>query len=343
MNPYRTISMTFEPLVEHARGPLAEIVHAGAIAVVDHHGKLLGQVGNADAMCFTRSTLKPFQALPFMQGGGATHFGFEPEHIALLCASHNGEDMHVLKVDEMLTRIGHSHASLQCGCHVPLRFSYGGLTPPANLQFDERHNNCSGKHAGFLGYCVQHGLALKNHLLPAHPLQQSIRQAVASVTRLDETQLVEGVDGCSAPNYAMPLSRLAFSFSRFASGKQDTEFGEEFESLGNAMLAHPEMVSGTGRNDLAFTKAGRGDWLTKIGADGVQVIASKSRRQAIAIKVISGHMPALYAAAVTALEQAGWLDNEQRELLKPWGHQKLLSAKGVQVGEIRAVFQLAPR
>ena len=226
--------MTFEPLVEHTRGPLAEIVHAGAIAVVDHHGKLLGQVGNADAICFTRSTLKPFQALPFMQGGGAAHFGFEPEHIALLCASHNGEDMHVLKVDEMLTRIGHSHASLQCGCHVPLRFSYGGLTPPANLQFDERHNNCSGKHAGFLGYCVQHGLALKDHLLPAHPLQQSIRQAVASVTRLDETQLVEGVDGCSAPNYAMPLSRLAFSFARLASGKQDTEYGEEFESLGNA-------------------------------------------------------------------------------------------------------------
>lgn len=332
--------MTFENLVEHTRGPLPEIIHAGAIAVVDHHGKLLASVGNADAMCFTRSTLKPFQALPFMQGGGASHFGFEPEHIALLCASHNGEDMHVQKVDEMLTRIGRSHASLQCGCHVPLRFSYGGLTPPADLQFDERHNNCSGKHSGFLGYCVQHGLALDDHLSPAHPLQRAIRQSVAAVTRLDETELVSGVDGCSAPNYALPLSRLAFSFARLAGGMQDTEFGEAFEPLGNAMLAHPEMVSGTGRNDLAFTRAGRGDWLTKIGADGVQVIASKSRRQAIAIKVISGHMPALYAAAVAALEQAGWLDDQQRERLKPWGHQTLLSAKGVQVGEICTVFRL---
>ena len=334
--------MTFEPLVEHTRGSLAEIVHAGAIAVVDHHGQVLAHAGDAHAMCFTRSTLKPFQALPFMQGGGAAYFGFKPEHIAMLCASHNGEDMHVLRVDEMLACIGRNHSSLQCGCHIPLRFSYSGLTPPSNLHFDERHNNCSGKHAGFLGYCVQHGLALKDHLLPAHPLQQSIRQAVASVTRLDETQLVEGVDGCSAPNYAMPLSRLALSFARLASGKQDTEYGETFESLVNAMLAHPEMVSGTGRNDLAFTKAGRGDWLTKIGADGVQVIASKSRRQAIAIKVISGHMPALYAAAVSALEQAGWLDDEQRELLKPWGHQKLLSAKGFQVGEVRTVYRLNP-
>ena len=332
--------MTFEPLVEHTRGPLAEIIHAGAIAVVDHHGKLLASVGDADAMCFTRSTLKPFQALPFMQGGGAAYFGFEPEHIALLCASHNGEDMHARKVDEMLARIGHSHASLQCGCHVPLRFSYGGLAPPPGLRFDERHNNCSGKHAGFLGYCVQHGLPLANHLVPAHPLQKAIKQSVAAVTRLDETQLVGGIDGCSAPNYAMPLSRLAFSFARLASGGQDSEFGQEFEALSHAMLAHPEMVSGTGRNDLAFTRAGRGDWLTKIGADGVQVIASKIRRQAIAIKVISGHMPALYAAAVAALEQLGWLDDEQRALLKAWARQELLSAKGVQVGEIRTVYRL---
>ena len=334
--------MTFEPLVEHTRGPLAEIIHAGAIAVVDHHGNVLARVGDAHAVCFTRSTLKPFQALPFMQGGGAVHFGFGPDHIAMLCASHNGEDMHVLKVSQMLTRIGRSHASLQCGCHIPLRFSYSGLAPPSDAQFDERHNNCSGKHAGFLGYCVQHGLALKDHLLIAHPLQQSIRQAVAAVSRLDQLQLIEGVDGCSAPNYAMPLSRLALSFARLASGQQDTEFGKEFEQLANAMLAHPELVSGTGRNDLAFTLAGRGDWLTKIGADGVQVIASKSRRQAIAIKVISGNMPALYAAAVAALEQMGWLDSGQSEQLKTWGHQKLLSARGIQVGEVRTVFTLKP-
>lgn len=339
LDPCRVINMTFEPLVEHTRGSLAEIIHAGAIALVDRHGVLLGGVGDPEAMCFTRSTLKPFQALPLMQSGGATHFGFEPAHIALLCASHNGEDKHVLKVDEMLSRIGLAHISLQCGCHVPLRFSYGGLTAPSDLRFDERHNNCSGKHAGFLAYCVQHGLPLQNHLEPAHPLQRAIRSAVAAVARLDESDLVSGVDGCSAPNYAMPLSRLAFSFARLASGAQDAEFGQSFETLGHAMLAHPEMISGTGRNDLAFTRAGRGDWLTKIGADGVQVIASKSRGQAVAIKVISGHMPALYAAAVAALDQLGWLDENQQELLKPWGHQKLLSAKGVPVGEIRAVFQ----
>ena len=335
--------MTFEPLVEHTRGPLAEIVHAGAVAVVDATGRVLHSAGDPHAVTFTRSTIKPFQALPFMQGGGAAHFDFAPEHIALLCASHNGEDMHVQKVDEMLEKVGKPFSSLQCGCHVPLRFSYGGLTPPPGATFDERYNNCSGKHTGFLAYCVQHGLPLEDHLAPTHALQKTIRSHVARVARLDEEQLVAGTDGCSAPNYAMPLSRLALCFARLASGRADAEFGESFEVLGDAMGAHPEMVSGTGRNDLAFTRAGRGDWLTKIGADGVQVIASKSRRQGIAVKVISGHMPALYTAAVAALDQAGWLDDHQRELLAPWGDQKIVNARGREVGDIRAVFKLGSR
>ncbi len=332
--------MKFVPLVEHTRGTLAEIVHAGAVAVVNAQGKLLASAGDAHALCFTRSTLKPFQALPLLQGGGIKAFGFTPAQTALLCASHNGEDMHVTQVDDMLRKIGHTYRSLQCGCHVPLRFSYSGQTPPADLHYDERHNNCSGKHTGFLAFCVQHGLGIDNHLAPDHPLQAAIRQQVMRVTGATPSQLVSGIDGCSAPNYAMPLSKLAFAFARLASGERDTELGEHLSMLANAMVQHPEMVSGTGRNDLAFTQAGRGDWITKIGADGVQVIASISRQEAVAIKVISGHMPALYAAAVHTLQQLGWLDASQREQLQPWVYQLLTNARGTKVGEVRCCFKL---
>ncbi len=332
--------MKFEALIEHIRGPLAEIVHAGAIAVVNARGQPQASVGDAHAMSFTRSTIKPFQALPFLIGGGIKAFGFTPQQTALLCASHNGEDMHVAQVDDMLRKIGQPYQALQCGCHVPLRFSYGGLVPPADLQFDERHNNCSGKHTGFLAFCVQHGLSLDNHLAPDHPLQVAIHQQVMRATGADASQLVAGTDGCSAPNYAMPLSKLAYAFARLASGAHDSELGEHFAVLCSAMGQHPEMVSGTGRNDLAFTQAGRGDWITKIGADGVQVIASISRQEAIAIKVISGHMPALYAAAVETMEQLGWLDTQQREMLKPWACQTLLNAKSKAVGEIKPCFNL---
>ncbi len=332
--------MLFAPIVEHTRGSLPEIVHSGAVAVVNLKGELQASVGDPHAMAFTRSTLKPFQALPFLQAGGVQHFGFTSEQTALLCASHNGEDMHVTQVDGMLHKIGHTHRSLQCGCHVPLRFSYGGLAPPADVQYDERHNNCSGKHTGFVAFCIQHGLSLENHLAPEHPLQVAIHQAVMRVACCDASSLVAGTDGCSAPNYAMPLSKLALCFARLASGAQDAEFGEHFAMLSHAMGAHPEMVSGTGRNDLAFTQAGRGDWITKIGADGVQVIASIARHEAIAIKIISGHMPALYAAAVESMDQLGWLDAQQREVLDPWRHQTLFNARGKIVGNVRPCFQL---
>ena len=332
--------MKFIPLIEHMRGSLPEIVHPGAIAVVNASGQLIRSAGDAEALSFTRSTLKPFQALPFVQGGGLKHFGFTQKQTALLCASHNGEDMHVAQVDDMLRKVGQPYKALQCGCHVPLRFSYGGLTAPEGLQFDERHNNCSGKHAGFLGYCVQHGHALANCLAPEHPLQRAIYKSVLQTTQVDPAQIIAGIDGCSAPNYAMPLAKLAFAFARLAGGSADAELGESFELLRDAMMKHPEMISGTGRNDLAFTQVGRGDWITKIGADGVQVIASVSRQEAIAIKVISGHMPALYAAAVVALDQLGWLNAQQREALKPWAPLPILNARGVQTGEMRAVFRL---
>ena len=139
---------------------------------------------------------------------------------------------------------------------------------------------------------------------------------------------------------AMPLSRLAMSYARLASGANDPRYGEAFEALSNAMVQHPELVSGTARNDLALTLAGRGDWVCKIGADGVQVIGSKSRQQALAIKIADGSKPALYAATVAVLDQLGWLDAQQREELAPWRAQQLSNARGLHVGERRACFVL---
>jgi len=106
------------------------------------------------------------------------------------------------------------------------------------------------------------------------------------------------------------------------------------------MSTHPDMVSGTGRNDAAFMQAGRGDWVTKIGADGVQVIGSKSRGEALAIKISDGNKTALYAAAVETLDQLGWLDDAQRALLAPWRATEILSARGATVGQRRAAFHL---
>jgi L-asparaginase II len=233
-----------------------------------------------------------------------------------------------------------TYKALRCGCHVPGLFTLMDTAPPAGLVYDERHNNCSGKHAGFLAYCVQHGLSLEDYTDPTHPLQQAIRCDVARAVGMDANDFKMGIDGCSAPNYALPLSRLAYGYARLASGVRDAEFGASFATLSEAMTVHPDLVSGTGRNDLAFMRAGRGDWVSKIGADGVQVVGSKSRGEAFAIKIIDANKTALFAASVEVLEQLGWLDDTQREELKPWRAQAIINARGLRVGERLPVLKL---
>ncbi len=310
------------------------------MAVVNRQGKVLAQVGDPHWLTFSRSTLKALQALPFMQADGPGQFGFSQEQVALLCASHNGEDRHVAVVQGMLDQADLTYKALRCGCHVPGLFTQLDQAPPPGLVFDERHNNCSGKHAGFLAYCVQHGLSLDDYTEPTHPLQQAIRRDVARAVDMDANELKLGIDGCSAPNYALPLSKLAYGYARLVSGLKDAEFGASFALLGEAMSAHPELVSGRGRNDLAFMQAGRGDWVSKVGADGVQVLGSKSRGEAFAIKIIDGNKPALFAASVEVLEQLGWLDDAQREALAPWRAQAIVNARGLRVGERLPVFKL---
>jgi L-asparaginase II len=324
------------PLIETTRGATPECLHFGAVAVTDTHGHVLAHAGDPRLVTFTRSTLKPLQALPFMQAGGPRALGFTQAQVAMLCASHSGEPMHVTQVQGMLDKAHVPYRRLQCGCHVPLFVELG----QAAGEYDERHHNCSGKHAGFLACCVQHGWDLDSYLDPTHPLQQAVRRDVARAAGLAPDDMKMGIDGCSAPNYAMPLAKLAGAYARLASGAADAEFGASFAHLADAMTAHPELVSGTGRNDLAFMRAGRGDWVSKTGADGVQVVASRSRGAALALKIADGNKVAATAATVAVLDQLGWLDDAQRAELRPWRAEAVTNIRGARVGERRAVFAL---
>jgi L-asparaginase II len=328
------------PLVELRRGGTLECLHFGAVAVADARGQLVASAGDPRWISFSRSTLKPLQALPFVQAGGPLQLAFSREQVAMMCASHNGEPMHVAHIQGMLDKAGLTRQALQCGCHLPLFVEAGVAPAPPPGTYDERHHNCSGKHCGFLACCVQHGWPVTSYLAPAHPLQQAVRRDVARALAMKPEDLKMGIDGCSAPNYAMPLVNLARAYARLASGAADPEFSQSFAQLADAMTAHPELVSGNGRSDLAFTRAGRGDWLCKAGAEGVQALASKSRAQALVVKISDGNSTALNAATVAVLDQLGWLDARQREQLRPWRAEAIANARGTQVGERRPAFQL---
>jgi L-asparaginase II len=327
------------PITVACRGGHPENIHHGSFAVVDAQGRLLASVGDVEAPLFTRSSLKPFQAMPLI-AHAADRYGLSDADVALLCASHSGEPMHVERVAALLAKIGAGEANLACGSHVPFFFGATGATPEPGARFNRLHHNCSGKHTGMLLLAHALGVPQAGYLDLHHPVQQKIVASVSHFSGVPIDQLVRGTDGCSAPNYALPLRALAHAFARLTLQKPDPVYGRAPQRIARAMSAHPELVSGQGRNDLALMRAGRGDWVSKVGADGVQVLASFSRGVGIAAKVSDGLLPPLMVAFVSALEQLDWLGDQARADLATLIPPPLKNAAGIEVGEMRAVLTL---
>jgi L-asparaginase II len=321
------------PLVRTTRGGFPECVHVGSIAVVDADGKLVAGAGDAHGLNFTRSALKPLQALGFVADGGMGLFGFDSQMLALMCASHGGEAVHVRIVQRMLERIGARESDLRCGCHPPSYYTHTSTCPPPGARFSQLHHNCSGKHAGFLAYCRMHGQPLAAYLDRDSPLQQRVR---ANVERFaGSRELPMGIDGCSAPNFAMPLSALAHTFCRLAAGESP-----ELAALAYAMTRHPDLVSGTNRSDLMLMQAGNGDWVSKVGADGVQAIGVRSRGIGIAIRIADGNRRALHVAALAVLQQLGLIEAPAATPLAPLDERVIRNYRGIAVGAVEPTFSL---
>lgn len=321
------------PLVRTTRGGFAECVHLGSIAVVDASGRLVAGAGDAHGLNFTRSALKPLQALAFVADGGMAHFGFDSQMLALMCASHGGEAVHVQVVRRMLARIGAKESDLHCGCHPPSYYTHTSTCPPPGARFSPLHHNCSGKHAGFLAYCRMHGQPLARYLDLDSPLQQRVRAIVERFA--GSRDLPMGMDGCSAPNYAMPLSALAHTFSRLAVGETP-----ELAALAYAMKRHPDLVSGTRRGDLMLMRTGGGDWVSKVGADGVQAIGVRSRGIGIAIRIADGNRRAMHVATVAVLQQLGLIDAAAGTPLAPLDERVIRNYRGIAVGTVEPAFSL---
>ncbi len=324
------------PIAVSTRGGYPENVFYGSLAVVDRAGKLVASVGDVDAPIFTRSALKPLQALPLVANPRFAEYGLTAREIALLCSSHNGEAMHADTAQRLLAKIGLTDSALQCGSHAPYWYKWNDQLPEPGKRWSAYFHNCSGKHSGMLLQAKLLSTATETYLEPAHAVQQLIRDAVAYATgAADPAAMRWGTDGCSAPNFAVPLRGLARAFAWLSSVDDDARYGGAPRVLFEAMAAHPEMVSGEGRNDLALATAGRGDWATKVGADGVQTLASRSRGIGIAAKVSDGNGRALMVAFCSVLEQLDMLDDQARAELAPWAGMSIKSVRGIEVGRLQ--------
>ncbi len=225
--------------VEVHRGPLVESRHAGRVAVARDDGSMVFVWGDAATPVYPRSAIKALQALPLVESGAADAYGFDDPALALACASHNGAAEHVAVADRMLACAGVGPDDLGCGTHWPyeqsslIALARSGGTPSA------LHNNCSGKHAGFLALARRRGHPLAGYVTADHPVQVEVRGAVEAMTGAALGTDVCGTDGCSIPTYAIPLDRLALAFARFGTGRGlPAQRAEAARRLRVAVAAH---------------------------------------------------------------------------------------------------------
>lgn len=276
-------------LVEVTRGALVESWHRGAVAIADADGRVLLALGDIDRPTYPRSAVKALQAIPLIESGAAAAFGLGQVELAIACASHSGEEMHIDTVRTLLAKAGLDEQQLACGAHWPMSERVSRDLTRAGKSPSSIHNNCSGKHASMLATAVHRGLDPRGYERPEHGVQEEIRRVISEVCGVTLEPDAMGVDGCSVPTFALPLTALATGFARLASGRGfSSARAEAAQRLMRACFAAPHLVAGEGRFDtVVMRKLGDAAFL-KGGAEGVHCAALPALGIGVAIKVDDG-------------------------------------------------------
>lgn len=294
------------PMVELWRGELLESTHQGHAVICNGQGEITAAWGDPGRVIFPRSSCKMLQALPLVESGAADAVGLTPAQLALSCASHQGAALHVGAVRDWLTGLGLAESDLRCGSHEPYDRAERDRLIRAEEGPCQYHNNCSGKHAGFLTYS-RHIKAGPEYVDPDHPLQRAIRAAFEEVT--GEASPGFGIDGCSAPNFATSVAGLARAMGWFAAARETGGARERAAGrLTRAMAQFPEFVAGEGRACTELMRAMGGRVALKTGAEAVFVAILPEQGLGIALKIEDGSTRASEAAIAGLLVHLGVLD-----------------------------------
>jgi L-asparaginase II len=337
--------MTVNPVLVHAlRGGIVESQHRGALAVIDADGAVHTALGDIDRPIFPRSAVKVLQALPLVESGAAERYGLTDAELALACASHGGEPEHAATAAGMLAKAGVDVMALECGTHWPYHDASIKALAAAGQQPSALHNNCSGKHSGFV--CVGCLMAaergadarafLRGYVAPEHPVMQEVTAAMQAATGYDLGRSARGTDGCSIPTYALPLRHLAHAFARVATGVGlRPGHARAAQRLREAVAAAPFMVAGSGRFDTRVMSALGPRVFCKVGAEGVHCAAFPELGLGVAIKMDDGNnaraVEVVMAAAIAALLP---LEGASADLLSELANLPLRNWNGIEVGRL---------
>ena len=329
-------------VVEATRGKAIESAHRGAGAVVDADGRLVMAFGDAERAVYPRSAIKALQALPLIESGAADRLGLTDKEIALACASHSGGDEHVATARAMLAKAGRDEEVLECGVHWPLgedearALARSGRTPSA------LHNNCSGKHAGFVCVCCAMGVEPEHYVAPDHAVQREVAAAIAAVTGVALSEETRGIDGCAIPTYAVPLIALARGFARLGSAERLSPARRKAAArIRSAVAAHPSTVAGRGRFDTEIMSLLGARAFTKGGAEGVFCAALPEAELGLAVKADDGGGRAAQVMIAALIQRFGGFDDGTAARLQPFISLRLLNWNGAEVGRLRPAGPLA--
>jgi L-asparaginase II len=330
-------------LVEIVRGMTVESRHRGSLVAVDSSGATVAALGDPETMIFPRSAIKPIQsALVMAETGAAQAFDVGEPELALACSSHSAESVHVEAVRAWLTRLGYQPANLECGAQDPSDIDSLHDLYRAQGRAGPEHNNCSGKHTGFLTICRHLGVEPAGYLEPDHPAQAAVCRAMADMCDVDLARADLAIDGCGVPSIAMPLEKLAFGMARLADPDDLAPArADACRAIVRAMAAHPVMVAGTKRFGTALLKAGRGRFVSKTGAEGVYCAAWPEKKLGIAVKIEDGAGRAAEIVIAHVLRKLGALDDQGWAALGGRHSPAIRNWTGTEVGDMRPSEEFA--
>jgi L-asparaginase II len=335
------------------RGTHLESFHSGSIAVVDSRGRLLACAGDPGLRSCLRSAAKPFQAIPLLEYGGAEEFELTGEEIALTCASHGGEPVHVATAAALLRKGEFDEEDLLCGAHFPYDEKSAAELRASGEPPSPLHNNCSGKHAGMLLATQVMDVPSSRYIDADHPLQTLMRSTLADFAGLASDEIPIVIDGCGVPAFFLSLYRAAFAYARLMVPEE--RYVESASTVVDAMTSFPHYIAGNWSMTTPLLAAFGGELLAKEGAEGFYTMSlapslcsaltgrievKEDCAIGIALKIEDGSMDRGRNPVILRLLEILGIDLEERPELASYRHWPLRNHSGTLVGEVRAEFEL---
>lgn len=328
-------------VVEVTRNGMVESVHDGNVAVVQQDGSLTCYYGDPDQICYFRSSGKPFIVLSHLNKGVYKAFGLNLKELAIMASSHSGGKQHIETLMAIADKLGVQEADINCGVREPYGLNEKFELYKSGLMPTQWHNNCSGKHLGFIAACRVMGWPTDNYWDISHPIQQDVLACISEFSDIPKDKIHIGIDGCGVPVFGVPLKKVALAYARlfdteFAGGK----YREAQELLHKAVSQYPEMIAGDGRLDTELIRCTQGELFGKMGADGVFCVYCRPQSLGIAVKIQDGSVRAVDPVVMETLKQTEVISDDVLQKLNHFHYPPVITWTGKNTGLVNPVLQL---